>query len=249
LFINISLILVLSYLLVKAQSVTSLTCLFVGVGILLATAPPIAILNPKRIGRYLLVSFLALAVLVLSFDILPIFIASMGRDMTLTGRTDLWKYLVTAPINPILGAGFESFWVGDRLERIWADYWWHPNQAHNGYLETYLNLGLLGLFLLIAAIVGSYARISKVAVINPDYARLRITFLTIVLLYNISEATFKGIGLLWFTFLLIAIDPPPLLRRTAQRLPPFSRSMHSAHTISSTTKNPSTDKSGPLRGS
>jgi len=44
-------------------------------------------------------------------------------------------------VNPWIGAGFESFWLGPRLNKLWAQYNFMPNQAHNGYIEIYLNLG------------------------------------------------------------------------------------------------------------
>ena len=73
----------------------------------------------------------------------------LGKDPTLTDRTLLWAELLKVDINPLFGTGFESFWLGERFRSFTASHWWAPNEAHNGYLETYLNLGLVGLFLLI----------------------------------------------------------------------------------------------------
>ena len=47
--------------------------------------------------------------------------------------------------NPLLGAGFENFWVGERQVTLGG---LGGNQAHNGYLEIYLNLGWVGILLL-----------------------------------------------------------------------------------------------------
>ena len=72
-----------------------------------------------------------------------------GRDATFTGRTGLWETLLQEPINPLIGVGYASFWLGERLERFWAMYPTSPPiEAHNGYLEVYLNLGLIGVCLL-----------------------------------------------------------------------------------------------------
>ncbi len=56
--------------------------------------------------------------------------------------------------NPIGGAGFETFWVGPRVAKIYSKVGGlqMTNEAHNGYIEVYLNLGslawgLLGCFL------------------------------------------------------------------------------------------------------
>ncbi len=62
-------------------------------------------------------------------------------------------------INPILGAGFESFWLGDHIKPSnWAGWAFIPNEAHNAYLDTYLNLGLAGLFLLLGWFIVIYQR-------------------------------------------------------------------------------------------
>ena len=45
---------------------------------------------------------------------------SMGRDPTLTRRTDIWKLVLGMAGNPVFGTGFESFWLGARLERVWS---------------------------------------------------------------------------------------------------------------------------------
>ena len=72
-----------------------------------------------------------------------------GRDATLTGRTGIWQTVLNEPNNPLLGTGYASFWLGDRLQRIWALYPRTPLlQAHNGYFEVYLNLGMVGVALL-----------------------------------------------------------------------------------------------------
>ena len=62
--------------------------------------------------------------------------------------------------NPIFGTGFESFWLGERPKQLEGIFFFIPNEAHNGYLETYLTLGLIGVFLLIGLFVatsGKYA--------------------------------------------------------------------------------------------
>jgi len=62
--------------------------------------------------------------------------------------------------NPLFGAGFESYWLGERTAKMWAmpEFWWHPNEAHNGYLELYLNLGIIGLCIFAGVIVATYKK-------------------------------------------------------------------------------------------
>ena len=89
------------------------------------------------------------------------FLQFLGKDETLTDRTGVWHDALQIQINPLLGAGFESFWLGDRLKTMWDKWTFRPNEAHNGYLETYLNLGLIGLFLLIALLIATFWKSSS----------------------------------------------------------------------------------------
>lgn len=70
------------------------------------------------------------------------------KDLTLTGRTDLWP-LVVAKIQerPLLGYGFNGFWHGNDGESlyIWNAIRWTPPNSHNGFLDLALSLGIIGI--------------------------------------------------------------------------------------------------------
>jgi O-antigen ligase len=132
----------------------------------------------------------------------------LGRNATLTDRTEVWADTLALDDSPILGTGFESFWLGKRLDILWAKWWWHPNEAHNGYIETYLSLGAVGLLLLIVLIVSAFRRISARFGDDFDIARLHMGFLFAIVIYNFTEATFKGLALLYTLFLIIALNVP-----------------------------------------
>src|SRR6185503_658307 len=86
-------------------------------------------------------------------------VEALGRNTTLTGRTDIWGDLFRMDVNPWLGTGFESFWLGPRAEYLANKYYFHPNQAHNGYIEMYVNLGWIGVGFLALFILSGYRRI------------------------------------------------------------------------------------------
>jgi len=77
----------------------------------------------------------------------------IGKDRSLTGRTDIWDALIRSiKEKPILGYGYgvywqhpfgPSYWVRDSLE-------WGVPSAHNGWIETWLSVGIIvvGLFAL-----------------------------------------------------------------------------------------------------
>jgi len=81
------------------------------------------------------------------------------------------------------------------------------NEAHNGSLDIYLNLGFVGVFFLAAFLIASYRTIWKKFTLSPALATLSLGVWTAMLFYNVTEAAFKG-GLLWLAFLIGAMAVP-----------------------------------------
>jgi hypothetical protein len=88
-----------------------------------------------------------------TFDIIGMFVTFTGRDVTLTGRTRIWKELLAFRTDPLIGVGYGSFWLGKRLQ-ILSDIYGLLNESHNGYLNVYLELGMIGLGLLAESYLG-----------------------------------------------------------------------------------------------
>ena len=175
----------------------------------------------KRTGlvHLMIAAVVALSLAALFLDTGGTLVSSLGRNVTLTGRKDIWKAVLSIHINPLLGAGFESFWVGSRLQRVWDMTAQGIQEAHNGYLEVYLNLGWVGLALLAGLIVTGYRNALAVFRRDPHAGRLRIGFFTAALLYSLTEAGFRMMGSIWTAFLLAILAVPPglLLRRERPR--------------------------------
>lgn len=76
----------------------------------------------------------------------------LGRDATLTGRTDIWSAVVgMIAERPWLGYGYSAFWLGwegesaqvwIRLSAFTANL--YPTHSHNGMLDLWLDLGFVG---------------------------------------------------------------------------------------------------------
>jgi len=162
----------------------------------------------RSIPAYAALIVVTLGVAEFAFGIFEYVIDLTGHSSTIAGREELWRELLVFPINRIFGTGFESFWLGDRLQAIWEAHWWHPIQAHNGYLETYLNLGVVGLFLLLGLIISTFRKISLELLTNFEWGRFRLSLLVAILFHNWTEATFRGLGLSWFVFYIIAMEYP-----------------------------------------
>jgi O-antigen ligase len=75
-------------------------------------------------------------------------LALVGRDSTLSGRTQLWAALHPAMLKrPVLGYGYGAFWAGLKGEtlNVFIQSRWLPTGADNGYVDLYLGLGALGM--------------------------------------------------------------------------------------------------------
>lgn len=138
-------------------------------------------------------------------------ITTLGRDITLTGRTEIWHdVLAIASHNPILGTGFGAFWIGREVNIPWTlKLTWTLNQAHNGYLDTYLQLGWVGLGLLFTLIFSSVLKIGRAFSQDFEYGRFRFLFFLVILFINNTESTLlRGGHHLWFLFLICILSVP-----------------------------------------
>jgi exopolysaccharide production protein ExoQ len=194
------------WLLRNAHSSTSTISLYIGITLLLLLGA--RFINRNFIGTYILAAGAMVVLAEMVFGLSEYVAAVMGKDPTLTGRTELWPQLFGFHTNALIGTGFESFWLGDRIRRFFELYRWHANEAHNGYLETYLNLGVIGLFLLIGMFIATFWKSRRELITNFEFGRFRLALLVAIIVYNWTEAAFKNVSPTWFVFYLIALDYP-----------------------------------------
>ena len=152
-------------LVLLAQSVGSLLLL---ICTLLATASLLAL---SRFGRASGAAIVAigtlaglLAVLIISAHapaLAEFFLDATGKDLTLTGRTELWA-VATALIQerPLLGVGFQAFWVhgNAEAEALWLLFGIESRSGfnfHNMYLSNAVEIGLLGIGLQCIVLFGT----------------------------------------------------------------------------------------------
>ena len=173
----------------------------------------------KRTGvvHAMVAGIVALALCALFADTGGALVSSLGRNANLTGRTDIWKAVLSIRINPLLGAGFESFWMGSRLERVWDLTAPGIQEAHNGYLELYLNLGWLGLAMLAGLIVTGYRNAIALYRRDPQAGRLRVAFFAVGVIYSLTEAGFRMMSPAWIAFLFAVTAVPHALRSKKQQ--------------------------------
>jgi O-antigen ligase len=143
----------------------------------------------------------------LLFDVRAAVITLLGRDETLTTRVPKWMELLSMVKDPLLGFGWEGFWLGERQELVYERIGLAGN-AHNGYLEMYLNLGLAGLFILMGWILSGIRKIARYLVIDYPAAMFRLCFILVFALYNWTEAAFHGVSIMGMLLLLGSMDIP-----------------------------------------
>ena len=197
-----------AWLLNMAQSATSLACLVVAVILLFMGRTALIAQKPNRIIVIMMLVVSLFLFLDTTLDVTDVIIRILGRNPTLTERTTTWSLLRGMVVNPIVGSGYHSFWLGERLELMWEKLGGIINQAHNGYLEQYLNLGLIGVAFIGVIILSGLLKVRRH--LNVDYpsAMLRLCFIVTAILYNYTEASFYGINNMWLLTLLGIIEIP-----------------------------------------
>ena len=200
------LLLMIAYLLRKSHDATATICLPIAIMVMFVVGR--RWVNKTLIGTYVLTVLAVLVVAELAFGIFERVGELSGHESTLMGRMELWRACLAVHTNPLFGVGFESFWSGDRLHLVKEGRPWTPNEAHNGYLEIYLNLGLIGLFMLFGLIVATFRKIRLDLFRNLDWGSFELGFLAAIVFLNLTEATFRGLSLPWFMFFIIAMKYP-----------------------------------------
>ncbi|MBE8968926.1 O-antigen ligase family protein [Nostocales cyanobacterium LEGE 12452] len=135
-------------------------------------------------------------------------VGTSGKDLTFNGRSDLWELVISKILErPWLGYGFSGFWTSNAASKLRATYDWASN-AHNGFLEIFLELGFLG-FLTFAAgfvrfFVMALTRIISVAKKPEDYWPMQI--LIIIVIVNFSEARLLTPSWNWLMYVTTSLS-------------------------------------------
>lgn len=200
-------------LLLMAHSATSLACFLVGASVILAAGFPAIRRRPALMHKLILgVSLIGGLGILTGAD--EFVLELLGRDSNLTGRTDIWKAVIPMSRDPIIGVGFESFWnaSAETLRGFSQSHMFaNLNSAHNGYLEVYLNLGIVGLGLIGVVWVGAYRAVGRYFRRDPDVGSLLVSYVSVIPLFSISEAGFRLFNPLWIGFLLAYVLAGQLL--------------------------------------
>ena len=155
-------------------------------------------------------------------------------DSSFTGRTTIWDFAVTEIAHsPFVGWGYQSFWLvgADAPSIVDAPGWVKlmPN-AHNGYYDTLLELGYVGLAFLFMFLITTLHAIGRVAASDSRRAWLLLSIALFAMIYNFFETFWlRAFETPWVIFVIAAVEAaryaqPALLNLSAHRPGP-SRSV------------------------
>jgi O-antigen ligase len=190
-----------------ANSMTSLSCFVMAGGLMVITSLSRSARNPG-VAHFLVAAVICVPLFALFSGMGGGMVESLGRDPTFTGRTAIWKVVLSLSGNPLVGTGYESFWLSERLLRIGELTMKGLQEAHNGYLEVYLNLGWIGVTLLAVLIVTGYRNVVFTLRRNPHAGGIRLALFVVTLVFSLTEAGFRMMAPVWITFLLATTALP-----------------------------------------
>jgi exopolysaccharide production protein ExoQ len=209
-FVGIGSGLLSALFLVLTESKTSVGLLFVGLGIgavfwiAQGLGRRFALLTMAGIALVVVATFVIM--IAFDFEFYKILVAFVS-DPTFTGRDELWAFAYDRAMRrEWFGYGYGAFWdigfANDPLKKLEPGTWLGDspvgliNQAHNGFLELWLHIGLIATVLAIFSVVVAIGRATRRAIETRDAPGARPVFamvamvLFIHLLHNFTEATF-----------------------------------------------------------
>ena len=200
-------LLVMSVLLVLlSTSKSSLLGLMLGLGIL---ATGVLMKRGLRTGLITLwLGVVATGAFAAVFVFAPgIIFELLGRDATLTGRTDIWFVLADyIGQRPVLGYGYGAFWAETSEPGNWVreTLEWDAPTAHNGWLEITLALGFVGLAFLTLDFLMTVGR-AVMASINTWTGLFALAFIAQFFLFSLSEsASLQQNSIVWLIYVALA---------------------------------------------
>ena len=204
--IRVSMLLIGLWLLVTCDSKTSLLCLLVGVLVFWGVGRLIRMKHGKQLLTYAIIGAIVVLAADETFGISERVAVAAGRDASLTGRTDIWRAILDQDTPFLLGCGFYIFWDTDKGQGVVDAVAGAIKSAHNGYLETYMDGGVIGLCLLVAFLLWSGRKLIAEMFDRQPGARIGFSLWFTGLIHNLSEASFFRLNPLWFMLIFVSLN-------------------------------------------
>lgn len=193
-------------LVLLSTSKTALIASALGIGVigfsmLVRRGPLHAIMAGAVVGAFLVAG---VGIVFLAPDLI---VAALGRDLTLTGRTDIWEASARfVEAKPWLGYGYYAFWLPDNGPAYWVReaVAWQVASAHSSWLELALGLGRVGVVLFALQLFATLSRGVGV-VMQPQAGLWAPAFLATFALYTLSEShALQANNIFWIIYVAVA---------------------------------------------
>jgi O-antigen ligase len=176
-------------LIVMSKSKTSLLALMIGLG----ASMMLAIMR-RGPATAVIIVWLGVTVAVTAAMVMwlapELLFKALGKDPSLTGRTDIWAALLRQSAkHPLTGYGYAVFWKLDSVPAMWIrkETGWDVPTAHNGWLDILAQLGWIGVGLC-ALVLGGALLVSLVRFRKVQDGYWATLFLAIFLMTTFSES-------------------------------------------------------------
>lgn len=183
----------------------SVTAAFVAFGLLISI-PFIPILR-WPIGRLAAIGVAFAAVIIpLGVWVLEnsdVVLRALGKQSHLTGRLPLWAHIKAEILTmPILGHGYAAFWSTPESDRLRQTLNWDVMNAHNGFLEMMLGLGIVGLVIFLFGLFRNFLLAFLVARESDEIEQAwPLFFLGFCILWELTDSTlFTGNSVFWLLY-------------------------------------------------
>jgi O-antigen ligase len=222
-------------LLQMAHSATAIACFILGGGLMLATGLRAITKRPARV-HVLCLGIVLVGGVAMLFGGGSALSSALGRGSGLSGRTDIWNAALAAADNPLIGTGFESFWnanahkVARTLTLLGFLDMSNLVSAHNGYIEVYLDIGLVGVGLLVLVLISGYRRAGEAFRRDRELGSLILAYLVTGVFYSITEAGFRLLSPSWIFLLLALVSANGVASRRRSAPRPLERFSAAAET-------------------
>lgn len=184
-----------------AQSMTSIMILIITIIISLIYKKYKIKFNPTLV--MLIINFITYYIVFQGEKIKIWFEEMFNRSLSLTGRSDIWINaidVITKKVNinysSLIGYGYSNVWRdGSEIQNYLRAYTFKElTGSHNGFLEWILQIGIIGVILLIGIIVLLGHRAIKIRRIYKEESNWIIMFISYILIYYITERSFEPLN-------------------------------------------------------
>ena len=166
-------------------------------------------------GHYIVLGILFAGLFIFALTNLSFLFGLLNKNTTFTGRVPLWSFLINTGLanHPVLGSGFGATWANYQF-MLATDtaVGWKAFTAHDGFVEIFFSLGLVGAILLISILLLCIYRVTIHAIKEQSFISFfPILLIIFVITTNITESFFLELeSFAWFLMIFALFSTTPL---------------------------------------